>query len=87
MTEEERTELARERTWLSYARTSMSFLVAGVALLKFFPGDVPVDVLSALLIVLSVMFAYRSYKHLPKPHLPKPNMGSLSYRLRGKWKE
>ncbi len=84
MSDEERTLLARERTWLSYARTAMSFLVAGVALVKFFPGDAPVDLLGAFLIMLAIMFAYRSFKHLPRPHLPHPHLPRLPYHWRVK---
>jgi putative membrane protein len=35
--EEERTELADERTLLSYIRTSLNILIFGVAINKFYP--------------------------------------------------
>jgi uncharacterized membrane protein YidH (DUF202 family) len=68
MSEEERTELARERTWLSYARTSMSFLVAGVALVKLFPNDVVIDAFAIFLGVFAFGFGWRAFQHIPKPH-------------------
>lgn len=32
-----RTILANDRTWLGYVRTALTFFVAGISLIKFFP--------------------------------------------------
>ena len=49
----QRTTLANERTFLSYIRTALTLLVAGVSFIKFF-GSVVIQVLGWILIPLGV---------------------------------
>ncbi|MEC4685061.1 MAG: DUF202 domain-containing protein [Nitrospirota bacterium] len=49
----QRTTLANERTFLSYVRTALTLLVAGVSFIKFF-GSVVIQVLGWILIPLGL---------------------------------
>ena len=49
----QRTILANERTFLSYIRTALTLLVAGVSFIKFF-GSVVIQVLGWILIPLGL---------------------------------
>jgi len=53
----DRTRLANERTLLSWLRTAVVMLVAGITLLKLFAGNWTVQVIGVVLIVSSVPVA------------------------------
>jgi len=53
----ERTAMANERTWLSYLRTAIGLMAAGGSIIKFFTGDLLLQIGGWLLIGLSVFCA------------------------------
>lgn len=51
----QRSRLANERTLLSYARSSVVFLVSGITILKLFMNDKALVILAELLIISAVV--------------------------------
>jgi putative membrane protein len=61
----ERTAMANERTWLAYLRTAIGFMAAGGSIIKFFAGDLLMQISGWGLLSCSVFCAiwgWRRYR-------------------------